>query len=563
VPKKSFPPRDAPRRDAGRSIAESPVPPRASADAPTDTDTPPLGIGLSSPADAPPTRTGARHRASNDPGTSAMPPAAGGQQPSTDAEVAGPPSAGRPPGTDDGPTSPWTDPQWLAGAAAPPPAGPPAPTFEPRALDPREADPRALDPRALDPRALEPRAAELRAAELRAAEPRAAEPRAAEPRAAEPRALDRRAVEPRAPEPPTQLPPTNPEPPDPTPSDPPQADPPTVEQPVVPPSQPPAWAVAPDRPAQIVRPAPPADPEPAPATTEQVVEPQSPGRRRGLRPPGPGRRPTPPDRQTQQRLDQVARVRRALTGPHQVAVVSLKGGVGRTTVSALLALTLAEHREDRVIVVDSTPAGGTLSDRLTGATGPGIRDLLDRLDVDDVHSLADIELFSGAVGNLRVLASDQDLSRNLALNGLEYERVCLLLQRHFPIIVTDGATGPALPATLSLAHGVVVVGSFTVDGAVRAGKTLDWLVAHGYRDLAGRAVLALDGDRASDDVDAVRLREHFAARFRAVVEIPHDRHLAQGGRIDANALAGGTRDAVLELAALVADEFGTVTAGRR
>ncbi len=318
--------------------------------------------------------------------------------------------------------------------------------------------------------------------------------------------------------------------------------------------------MAPDQPARILRPA---DPEPAPPA-EEAIEPPPSARRRGLRPPGTGRRRTAqPDRQTQQRLDQVARVQRALTGPHQIAVVSLKGGVGRTTVSALLGLTLSEHREDRVIVVDATPAGGTLSDRLIGSTGPGIRDLLDRLDVDDVHSLADIELFSGAVGNLRVLASDQDLARNLALNGLEYERVCLLLQRHFPIIVTDGATGPALPATLSLAHGVVVVGSFTVDGAVRAGKTLDWLVAHGYRDLAGRAVLALDGDRASDDVDAARLREHFAARFRAVVEIPHDRHLAQGGRIDADALAAGTRDAALELSALVADEFGTVTAGRR
>jgi MinD-like ATPase involved in chromosome partitioning or flagellar assembly len=64
-------------------------------------------------------------------------------------------------------------------------------------------------------------------------------------------------------------------------------------------------------------------------------------------------------------------------------------------------------------------------------------------------------------------------------------------------------------------------------------------------------------------VDATRLRAHFAARFRAVVEIPHDRHLAQGGRIDADALAAGTQDAALELAALVADEFGTVTAGRR
>ena len=72
----------------------------------------------------------------------------------------------------------------------------------------------------------------------------------------------------------------------------------------------------------------------------------------------------------------------------------------------------------------------------------------------------------------------------------------------------------------------------------------------------------LDGDRASDDIDAARLHAHFAARCRAVVEIPHDPHLAQGGLIEPAALLPGTRDAVLELAALVADEFGLVTAGR-
>jgi MinD-like ATPase involved in chromosome partitioning or flagellar assembly len=238
-------------------------------------------------------------------------------------------------------------------------------------------------------------------------------------------------------------------------------------------------------------------------------------------------------------------------------VVSLKGGVGRTTVTALLGLTLTEHRDERVIAVDASPSGGTLAERLTRETGPGIRELLDGLDVDEVHSLADIERFSGAAGKLRVLASDQDLARNRPLNGLEYERVCLVLQRYFPVIVTDGATGPALPAILALAHGVVVVGSLTVDGAGRAGRTLDWLIAHGYRDLAARAVLVLDGDRASGGVDAARLRAHFADRFRAIVEIPHDRHLAQGGRIDAAALAADTRDAALQLTALVADEFGT------
>ena len=84
------------------------------------------------------------------------------------------------------------------------------------------------------------------------------------------------------------------------------------------------------------------------------------------------------------------------------------------------------------------------------------------------------------VGELHVLASDQDLARNVALNSVEYERVCLLLQRHFPIIVTDASTGPALPGALAMAHSVVVVGSLTVDGAGRADRTLDWLVAHHY-----------------------------------------------------------------------------------
>ena len=277
----------------------------------------------------------------------------------------------------------------------------------------------------------------------------------------------------------------------------------------------------------------------------------------GLRPPGRSGSPA------QRRAELIQRTRRPLSRPHQIAVVSLKGGVGKTTVAALIGLTLAEHRDDRVVVLDASSAGGTLGDRLVGDIGPvkGVRDLLDRFDA--VRSLADVDRFSGVVGQLRVLASDQDLDRNVALNSLEYERICLLLQRYFPVIVTDGATGPALAGTLAMAQSIVVVGSLTVDGAGRASKTLDWLIAHGYPDAAARAVLVLDGDRASSDIDAARLRAHFAPRCRALVEIPHDPHLAHGGRIDLGALAAGTRDATLELAALVADEFGAVTAGRR
>jgi MinD-like ATPase involved in chromosome partitioning or flagellar assembly len=102
----------------------------------------------------------------------------------------------------------------------------------------------------------------------------------------------------------------------------------------------------------------------------------------------------------------------------------------------------------------------------------------------------------------------------------------------------------------------VVVGAPTVDGASRASKTLDWLVAHGYSDQVAHAVVVLSCDRTSAEVDPRRVRGHFEARCRGVVEIPHDPHLASGGRIELDRLRPATRDAFLTLAALLADGFG-------
>jgi MinD-like ATPase involved in chromosome partitioning or flagellar assembly len=86
-----------------------------------------------------------------------------------------------------------------------------------------------------------------------------------------------------------------------------------------------------------------------------------------------------------------------------------------------------------------------------------------------------------------------------------------------------------MEGTLTLADSVIVVGAPTVDGASRASKTLDWLMAHGHASLATDAVVVLSCDRTSVDVNRERIREHFAARCRAVVEVPHDPHLATAG----------------------------------
>jgi MinD-like ATPase involved in chromosome partitioning or flagellar assembly len=256
--------------------------------------------------------------------------------------------------------------------------------------------------------------------------------------------------------------------------------------------------------------------------------------------------------------DLLHRIRRPLMQSHRIAVTSIKGGVGKTTVSTLLGLVMAEHRGDRVIVLDANPDAGTLADRLTGETSVTVRELL--RDLDRIGSWTEMSRYTSLAGRLQVLASEQDPAAGDAFSREEYEHICALLDRFFNVIITDSGTGlvhSAMEGTLKLADSVIIVGAPTVDGAGRAAKTLDWLLAHGHGSLASEAVAVLSCDRTSADVDLPRIREHFAARCRAVIEIPHDPHLATGGRVQLSRLRPQTRDAAYQLAAVMADRFTT------
>jgi MinD-like ATPase involved in chromosome partitioning or flagellar assembly len=257
------------------------------------------------------------------------------------------------------------------------------------------------------------------------------------------------------------------------------------------------------------------------------------------------------------RRDRLRRIRRAVPGTHQIAVSSIKGGVGKTTVSACLGLVLAEHRGDRVIALDANPDAGTLADRLTGDTSVTVRHMLEHLE--SAYSLADVARYTSLAGRLQVLASEQDPALSETFDRAGYERVCSVLTRFYNVLITDSGTGlvhSAMEGTLALADSLVVVGAPTVDGASRASKTLDWLVAHGYESQVAQAVVVLSCDRQSTEVDPKRVREHFDSRCRGVVDIPHDPHLASGGRIELERLRPATHDAFLALAALLADGFG-------
>src|SRR3954470_2691078 len=192
----------------------------------------------------------------------------------------------------------------------------------------------------------------------------------------------------------------------------------------------------------------------------------------------------------------VARVTTPVRGSNRIAVVSLKGGIGKTTTTSCLGLTLAHHRGDRVVAVDANPDAGTLAERLTNVTDVTVRDLL--ANVGSIRSFTDVSSYTSLAGRLQVLASDQDPALSEAFSEDEYTTVADILARYFNIILTDSGTGllhSAMSGTLSIADSLVVVGAPSVDGASRASKTLDWLIAHGHEELVARSVAVISSVR--------------------------------------------------------------------
>ncbi|SHL14787.1 MinD-like ATPase involved in chromosome partitioning or flagellar assembly [Pseudonocardia thermophila] len=258
------------------------------------------------------------------------------------------------------------------------------------------------------------------------------------------------------------------------------------------------------------------------------------------------------------RRELTARVNHPLLGCHKIAMLSLKGGVGKTTVTATLGGTLASLRGDRVVAVDANPDRGTLSQKIPLETSATVRHLL--RDAQRVRRYADVRAYtSQGPSRLEVLASEQDPAVSEAFSEEDYRRTVNLLEHFYNIVLTDCGTGlmhSAMYGVLGLADQLIIVSSGSIDGARSASATMDWLDAHGHGDLVANAVAVINSvHRRSGSVDLDRVAEHFAARCRAVVRIPFDEHLEEGAEIDLDRLAPATRDALLELAAVVADAF--------
>lgn len=247
-------------------------------------------------------------------------------------------------------------------------------------------------------------------------------------------------------------------------------------------------------------------------------------------------------------------------GTKYIPVLTRKGGVGKTTVSTLLGMALAQVREDRVIAIDANPDRGTLAERVSKSTRFTVRDVVNRAAAIDGFSE-----FSNMVSRdetrLDVLASDADPMLSEAFNEGDYNVVADMAARYYSIVITDCGTGivhSVMRPTLQRASSVVIVSGGSVDEARLASETLTWLEANGYGELVRNSVVALNtATQATLLVKLDEIEQHFKTRVRSVIRIPYDPALAAGSVIKFNELKKQTRDAARDLAAEVIGSIAT------
>ncbi|MFF1738931.1 hypothetical protein [Streptomyces mirabilis] len=232
-----------------------------------------------------------------------------------------------------------------------------------------------------------------------------------------------------------------------------------------------------------------------------------------------------------------------------IAVTSIRGGVGKSTVSALLGRTFNHYRHDPVLTLEADAALGTLPVRM-GAESVrwSCADLAQILT--PAMQLTDVTGYLVPVADGGWLLPAGQGRVGAPMDVRTYRTVTLALRRYFAVTVVDceSLPGDVARTAMDTAHARVVVAPMTAEGVNGTRQVLNWLAQLPHAALASTAV-ALSASSPDTTLDEKTAAAHLREAGVAVVSLPYDRHLAQGGPIHTVMLGQATRDAAVRLAA--------------
>jgi MinD-like ATPase involved in chromosome partitioning or flagellar assembly len=236
-----------------------------------------------------------------------------------------------------------------------------------------------------------------------------------------------------------------------------------------------------------------------------------------------------------------------------IAVISPKGGVGKTTTTALLGSLLAFLRRDRVVAVETNPDWGSLGRRLVPNHPVFIDDLLAGPLADGQLSPTrlDAQLGRGPDG-LMVCPAPTDPDRARQLDQDAYRTLFDRLAALVGTLVLDCGTGlddPPARAALACADQLVLVCDDEPDTASIVTEAAHWL-----QRAQPPLVLVVNNLRRRSRIDITAL-ERETSHARGLAVIPRDERAAgllHDSRFSWTHAPAGWETAVRELAALLA-----------
>lgn len=244
-------------------------------------------------------------------------------------------------------------------------------------------------------------------------------------------------------------------------------------------------------------------------------------------------------------------LQRPVTTGRRIAVASVRGGAGKSTVSALVGSALARHRGDRVLVLDGDPDLGSVSARLGVEQALSLRALFG--GGGQPRSFEELSPYlRRASAGLWVLSGRREAGAPAPIDASSFGLAQPVLSRFFAVSVVDCATGlysELSTAVLARVHALLLVAPATADGVWSAREALDQLAATFYRPLLERCVLALISHSADGAVDLRTAMRTLSLYGVQVVRMPYDRHLAAGAAIDLRRVGNGVQEFTLRAAA--------------
>lgn len=253
----------------------------------------------------------------------------------------------------------------------------------------------------------------------------------------------------------------------------------------------------------------------------------------------------------------IHRIRASKPEMYSIAVLTLKGGAGKTTVTSALGQVFAKYRADAVMAVDADPASGDLP--LRTATHPQNLSLVDMLAEPNLNQRDYVARFMSTTdSDLQVLASGWRADSDQVLVPDDIRDVHNIASHYYSLLLWDADVNlhsPLVREVLAKSNALVLLVQATPQGSLAAGDALDWLRCNGFDGLLARTVMLINQSKRKTHIDLKALVALLRREQIKIHRIPFDEHLDEGLAVDLDKLAKPTRRAFEELAAMLADDF--------